>query len=372
MKDIKYYVLWKEKSPLLSEYLDKYYTLLIDRLNSLLELKWYELVKDFLLKDNKDLVLNSEISSLINFLFYEEIKDIKSWKKIKEHKDRLIKEISLFLNGWFENTEVSRWDKIKGTNIILSEKDYNPYNTFEAHPDHKNNGWTIWFWEKSKKDWLKIYEKSFSLLKKVDKEIFWELNLMINKVVPLWTAYEVHNSASYRECIWNLYMWYTLGSSVPEINNLEALIHESSHNKLNLVMHFDPIILNAKIEEYYSPYRPDARHIHWAFLWLHAFVPTMYILLKSYTDTDLFDDEIILEKIILYILKNKVCLKVLRKHWRFSQIWLDILDETEYVMNITDEIIKKMSVSKSLIINANKKLKEHFWEVNKNYPYLKY
>jgi HEXXH motif-containing protein len=48
---------------------------------------------------------------------------------------------------------------------------------------------------------------------------------------------------------------------MPEINNLEALIHESSHNKLNLLMQFDPIVLNDMQEKYYSAIRPDARHI---------------------------------------------------------------------------------------------------------------
>jgi HEXXH motif-containing protein len=54
----------------------------------------------------------------------------------------------------------------------------------------------------------------------------------------------MHNSASYKECIGHLYMGYTIDSDKPEINNLEAIIHESSHNKLNLLLHFDPIVLN--------------------------------------------------------------------------------------------------------------------------------
>ncbi|MBT3728682.1 hypothetical protein HOF65_01215 [bacterium] len=47
--------------------------------------------------------------------------------------------------------------------------------------------------------------------------------------------------------------------STPEINNLEAIIHESSHNKLNLILQFDPLLLNPRIEKYYSSIRPDAR-----------------------------------------------------------------------------------------------------------------
>jgi HEXXH motif-containing protein len=68
----------------------------------------------------------------------------------------------------------------------------------------------------------------------------------------------------------------------PELSNLEAIIHESSHNKLNLLFHFDPLILNSLDENYYSPFRPDARHLKGVFLAMHAFVPTIYILMKAY------------------------------------------------------------------------------------------
>jgi HEXXH motif-containing protein len=61
-------------------------------------------------------------------------------------------------------------------------------------------------------------------------------------------------------------MGYTLDATKPEMNNLEAIIHESSHNKLNLIMHFDPLILNTMEEIFYSPYRPDARHMHGVYL----------------------------------------------------------------------------------------------------------
>ena len=35
-------------------------------------------------------------------------------------------------------------------------------------------------------------------------------------------------------------------------------------------------------ENYYSPFRPDARHLKGVFLAIHAFVPTIYILMKAY------------------------------------------------------------------------------------------
>jgi HEXXH motif-containing protein len=61
-------------------------------------------------------------------------------------------------------------------------------------------------------------------------------------------------------------MSYTINADNPALNNLEAIIHESSHNKINLIMQFDTIILNTREETYYSPYRPDARHIYGIYL----------------------------------------------------------------------------------------------------------
>lgn len=70
-------------------------------------------------------------------------------------------------------------------------------------------------------------KKTFNLLKQLDEWIYEELNQIITKIIPLWTAKQMHNSASYKECIGHLYMWYTIDSDKSEINNLEAIIHES-------------------------------------------------------------------------------------------------------------------------------------------------
>ena len=108
---------------------------------------------------------------------------------------------------------------------------------------------------------MEVYTKTFRLLKKIDTGIYDELNFMIQRIVPLGTAENIHNSASYKECIGHIYLGYTMGVEHPEINILEAIIHESSHNKLNLLMHFDPLLNNPYEEKYYSAIRPDARPI---------------------------------------------------------------------------------------------------------------
>ena len=167
-------------------------------------------------------------------------------------------------------------------------------------------------------------------------------------------------------------MWYTIDSDNPEINNLEAIIHESSHNKLNLIMQFDPIILNTKEEKYYSAIRPDARHIHWVFIGYHAFAPTMYILMKAYKNWYFWKNEFWLEKIVLYHIKTKFLQKVIKKYAKLTQLWLEISEEIDYVISEMDNIVKLLNPSKDIINRARNRQIEHFKQVNIKYPYLEY
>ena len=367
MQNLKYYVLWTKNSPLLKEYFEKFYIKLLEDLNKISE-KWYlrNEINDLLKTENRKFILNADISSLINSLIIDS--DSKSIDKLK-------KEINIFLSEWIDSEKLTqnKWEKIAWTNIKLTSDDNNPYNMQEAHPEHIEQ-WAIsgnW-WEKTEKQWLEVYEKSFNLLKKLDEWIYDELNEIITKIIPLWTAKWMHNSASYKECVWHLYMWYTIDTKTPEINNLEAIIHESSHNKLNLLLQFDDIVLNDKTEKYYSAIRPDARHIHWVFLGYHAFAPTMYIVMKAYRDWFLWNDKWWLGKIVLYHIKTKFLQKVIKKYAKLTELWKEISEEIDYVITQMDILFKEINPSKEIIKNAKENQIKHFNEVNKNYPHLEY
>lgn len=377
MQYLKYYVLWKKNSPLLKDYLDKFYIKILKNLNNInylnfnikdinLEKRLWNKIKKLLEIENKSFILNADISSLIDSITrYNEFNSI----------EKLEKEIDIFLLEWIEsvNLNQNKWYKIAWTNIRLTYFDNNPYWKQEAHPDHIKFWAISWnWWEKTEEEWLKIYVKTFNLLKGIDEWIYDELNQIITKIIPLWTALGFHNSASYKECVWHLYMWYTIDSSNPEINNLEAIIHESSHNKLNLIMQFDPIVLNDREEKYYSAIRPDARHIHWVFLWYHAFAPTMYILMKAYKNWDLWNDLLWLEKIVLYYMKTKILQRVIKKYAKLTKIGEEVSEEIDYVILKMDILIKEMNISKKMLMQAKERQKEHFFEVNMNYTNLEY
>ncbi len=370
---------------MLAGYMEKYYEKLQSDLWDVVEFfgntdveNWKQFSKNInelldLWEKNKDFIMNGDNSGIINLLYKECINNNRQWLwDWIFYAEKLDTEIWYFLNWKNEKLSQNMWTKIAGTNIRLSLKDNNPYGQMEAHPEHKINWWVQWWWEKSENDWLNIYEKTFKLLKKTDDWVYEELNTIITKIVPLGTANWLHNSASYKECIGHLYMWFTIDSEQPELNNLEAIIHESSHNKLNLIKQFDPIILNNIEEKYYSPYRPDARHISWIYLGIHAFVPVIYILMKAYSQWQIKDWWNWEEKIVLYYLKNKISYKVLKKHWKFSKLWNEILDEMHEVMVMTDKIFKTLTISPSIINYVKNAQAEHFREVNRLYPHLEY
>lgn len=371
---LNYYVLWSENNIMLNNYLDKYYELLKTYLIELSNKRILSYEINELLKiNNRDFILNPDYSSIINLLYKEIIKlNPQYLGSLDEPILKLKSEIELFNKWEYSNLSCNMWINIAWTNIKLTNIDLNPYNILEAHPDHKSTWAWLWWGESSENEWLNIYEKTFELLKKVDTWIYSELNKIIKKIIPLWTSRWIHNSCSYKECVGHLYLWYTLDSANPEINNLEAIIHESSHNKLNLIMQFDPIILNTKEEKYYSAIRPDARHIHWVFIWYHAFAPTMYILMKSYRDWYLWSDDYWLEKIVLYHIKTKFLQKIIKKYAKLTQLWTEISEEIDYVIGLMDEILKELNPSKEIINRAREMQIEHFKQVNFKYPHLEY
>lgn len=374
---LNYYVLWKKDNSILSSYLDKYYNLLITYLSELKNI-WIlsEEIANLLKIENKDFILNPDQSSIINVL-YKELIEKKSqylWDT-SVFINNLKKEIDIYLLEWInsDNLVMNKWTCIYWTNIKLTSIDNNPYNSMEAHPEHKETWAVSWnWWEKSEEEWLLIYEKTFELLKTIDEWLYSELNQIIKKIIPLWTSVSMHNSASYRECVGHLYMWYTINSLNPEINNLEAIIHESSHNKLNLIMQFDKLVLNDRTEKYYSAIRPDARHIQWIFLWYHAFAPTMYIIMKAYIDWYLWNDKNWYEKIILYYIKTKFLQKMIKKYSILTDLWKEISEEIDFVISKMDECLRKMKPTSEDLKIASERQQQHFREVNLNYPHLEY
>lgn len=126
-------------------------------------------------------------------------------------------------------------------------------------------------------------------------------------------------------------MSYPTGMDHPELALLEAILHEYNHNKLNLILQTETLILSDRREIYYSPYRPDARHIHGIYLGLHAIAGAYWVIWNAHMTGIITLSEMWQEKALLYVLKNGLSLQVLDTYGRFSPLGKEILEEMRSV-----------------------------------------
>lgn len=361
-----YSVLWYKENPVIADYTAKYFLKLIE-IFEWLSLMTQNLKDDFYSLEKQvqqDFLLHPDISSLLQETVFN---------KHELSEKKFIMELQEFCNGDKSKLTMYLGKKIPGTNIRLTLVDNNPNNNIIAHPWHNNDGGSImWWWDRDEQEWLEIFWKAFKVLKMVNNDFFHELNWIIKKIVPMKTSIWVHNSCSYKECIGTLYLWYTIDSLEPEINILEALIHESSHNKLNLIMQYQALHLNNEDLKYYSPYRPDARHIHWVYLWVHAIIPTIHVMLEAIEKWYIQDPDL-KEKTILYHIKNKLWCRVLKKYAIFTEKGKSIFEEMEEVVTLCDAKIKNNKDLQSIdFLRIQRIAKEHFLDVRQNYPHVQY
>ena len=85
MQNLKYYVLWKKDSPLLKEYLEKFYKKLLIDIKNISD-SWYlkNEIENLLKKENRDFILNADISSLINSIIIDN--NVENIEKLKNEK----------------------------------------------------------------------------------------------------------------------------------------------------------------------------------------------------------------------------------------------------------------------------------------------
>lgn len=356
-----YTVLGYGKNPIIDIYQDSYLKHLLQIFNSLdIEDTLKTKFLSFSLSDQKKFLLHPDSSSLLRNI---ELGSVNT--------KTFLSELEIFCFGDHKNLTGNKWNNIPGTDIKLTLQDNNPAKDEVAHPDH-DAWWMLGWGEKSEHEWLDVFEKAFVLLKITNKEFYNELNFIIKKIVPMKTSVDVHNSCSFSWCIGTLYLGYTINTNDPEVGILEALIHESSHNKLNLIMQSEKLHNNDYLLKYYSPYRPDARHIQWVLLWVHAIVPTVYCMIQAIHGWYIKRKSWI-EKIVLYHIKNKLWYKVLHKYAKFTPIGQKIYEDMGKVISLCDVMIKNYSEFREYdFAFLENRVKKHFLEVQQDYPYVKY
>ncbi len=149
----------------------------------------------------------------------------------------------------------------------FAEADNNPLATLEAHPDKEGNALSLG--AATVADWLTALDDARGLLRTALPTLAEEHRSLLATVVPVGGPMERSLSASYQEVIGLVYV--SLHPS--RLKMAEALVHEVQHNKLNLVAHVDPLLVDGGAGLYPSPVRPDPRPLWGVLLAVHAFLP---------------------------------------------------------------------------------------------------
>jgi hypothetical protein len=289
-----------------------------------------------------------------------------------EAREYLIEQWRIFILSPREYCISFEKNHISGTRIELIARDILWDRWMSTHPKHKEMGveskvGTIPQWE-----WFSLFAQVFERLRLISPGFADELDIMIQKIVPYGVSHEMHNSASFNHAIGQLYLSYPTGYDDPATAVLEAVIHESNHNKLNLISFFDPLFTGDREEKFYSPYRPDARHIMGIYYWLHAMVGVYYTVYNWVLQWVLHLDDRFLFKSLIYVMKNQSAIKVLQKYGKFTELGQTIFEEMQVVHSEILGMVRQVWPSAHDMQNAAKACKGHFAEVQRDYPFVLY
>jgi hypothetical protein len=261
---------------------------------------------------------------------------------------------------------------IPWTKIELTDRDAVGVQSGTAHPKHQEMGVDSKFGTVPQSEWFDLFTQVFERLRAISPGFADELDTMIQKVVPYWVSHQMHNSASFNHAIGQLYLSYPTGYADPVTAVLEAVIHESNHNKLNLISFFDLLFTGDQEEKFYSPYRPDARHITGIYYGLHAMIGVYYTLYQWVLRGTLDLDKGFLFKSLIYVLKNQSAIKVLQKYGQFTPLGQTIFEEMQLVHQEILGMVRQVWPSSSDMQNAARVCKEHFMDVQRHYPFVLY
>ncbi len=155
--------------------------------------------------------------------------------------------------------------------MMFAVADDNPRASYGAEPGEPGN--PIDLGDHPVEEWLGALRAALAPIERHTPELWSELTLYIQQMLPAGYHAVTHRSASYRESIGAIYL--TLHPSPMTLT--EALIHEFSHNKLHALFELDPVIRNPPSARYRSPVRPDLRPLRGVLLAVHAFLPVAYL-----------------------------------------------------------------------------------------------
>lgn len=208
--------------------------------------------------------------------------------------------------------------------LVLACVDNNPLARVEAHPDKQGNA--VDLGGRTAAAWAAGLREALGIVAAYLPELAAEMAAVLQQVVPVGYDERRHVSASYQEAIGTVYL-----SLHPNAMTLaEALIHEFSHNKINLLFELDAVLENAFTPLYPSPVRPDPRPLHGVLLAVHAFVPVAELYRRMLAAGDpRAQDPGFRRRFAEIVAGNREGAAVLRAHARPTRVGAGVLAEID-------------------------------------------
>ena len=236
---------------------------------------------------------------------------------------------------WFFENGDSKYIPLKKTSvplrgpIQLALSDSNPIAKLETHPEKSGNIFSLG--GRSVESWRKSLVSALDWIADFWPTLFEEMEILLQRVVPVGFSKTKHLSASYREAIGTIYM--TLHPN--PLTMSEALIHEFQHNKLNLASYADSFLENAFSPLYSSPVRPDPRPLWGVLLAAHAFLPVAVFYRKIRAAKNLKSTHSYLDKKIVKIdAQNREAMDTLRTHARWTTTGRSLMSALEEIEHL--------------------------------------
>ena len=145
--------------------------------------------------------------------------------------------------------------------------DTNPLSFLEDHPEKHGNA--VDLAARPVSEWLQGLGEGFQLIREGLPDWSEELPQTLSRLLPVGYEMERHLSASYGDAPGLAYL--TLHPK--PLTLAEAIVHETQHGKLNLLLWLDQVLINGRTTWTSSPVRPDLRPLLGVLLAVHAFVP---------------------------------------------------------------------------------------------------
>jgi HEXXH motif-containing protein len=205
--------------------------------------------------------------------------------------------------------------------VALALYDPNPLAALETHPEKQGNALDLG--GREPEQWMQTLRSALRLVASAVPALYAEMQEHLQLVVPVGYEPERHLSASYREYAGAVYV--TLHPS--PLTVAEALIHEFQHNKLNLLTHLDPVLVNGQTSLHASPVRPDQRPLIGILLAAHAFVAVAELYRRLYVAGA--REGSLVSRLAAVTDSNEEALDVLRREARPTDVGRRLLLELE-------------------------------------------